>query len=196
MIAGSPCLDFANTVNGVRGGQHFDHLHDYDGLLAWAEQAELMTKGRARELAAAAKRNPQRIADIFSRSIKLREAIYDIFSSVAAEKLPPLTKLALLNDELIEAMRNARIVAQPSRGFDWQLPPEVCGLYYPLQAVARDAAELLTSRHLKEVRECANETCGWLFLDETRNHSRLWCDMRACGNRVKQARYRTRSAAR
>ena len=194
MLGGTPCLDFTNTVSGVRSGKHFDHLHDYAGLLAWARQGELVTKPRARELTAAAKRNPRDIADIFSRSIKLREAIYGIFSSLATGKPAPAAALAVLNNELVEAMRNARIVPRPSRGFDWQLPHNVCGLYYPLQAVARDAAELLTSRHLQEVRQCANQSCGWLFLDETRNHSRLWCDMRACGNRVKQARFRDRSA--
>lgn len=194
MLGGSPSLDFSNTVSGRREGKHFDFLHSYDDLLAWAVQAKLVTKPRARELVAAARRNPARIADIFRRSIKLREAVYTIFSSVAAGKRVPASALKILNNELIEAMRNARVVPKSARGFDWQLPHEVCGLFYPLQAVARDAAELLTSRLSKEVRECANTTCGWLFLDETRNHSRLWCDMRACGNRVKQARYRTKLA--
>ncbi len=199
-LAGTPSLDFGNTAPGGRAaGAASDRgaprFQDYNDLLAWATEAKLVTRPRARDLAAAAEQNPPRAADIFARSLRLREAIHAVFSSLASGKSPPQSELALLNDELVEAMRNARIVSRPSRKFDWQLPPEVCGLYYPLQAVARDAAELLTSRHLQEVRECANRSCGHLFLDETRNHSRLWCDMRACGNRVKQARYRSRSAA-
>lgn len=31
--------------------------------------------------------------------------------------------------------------------------------------------------------------CGWLFLDSTRNASRRWCDMAACGNRAKAKRF-------
>lgn len=190
MIAGTPCLDFANTVSGRGRTGQVDRLRDYDDLLDWSVQAGVIKAVRARELRRAQPRHPQRVADIFKRSIALREAIYAIFSAVAAGKLAPRPALETLNDELVEAMRNARIVPERSRGFDWQLPHEVCGLFFPLQAVTRDAAELLTSRHLKEVRECANETCAWLFLDETRNHSRLWCEMRVCGNRKKQARYR------
>ena len=40
------------------------------------------------------------------------------------------------------------------------------------------------------IRECDGDTCGWLFLDTTRNHSRRWCDMRGCGNRAKVRRHR------
>ena len=47
----------------------------------------------------------------------------------------------------------------------------------------------LTSEELDQVRECAGNTCGWLFVDMSRNHSRHWCDMRDCGNRAKVRRY-------
>ena len=35
----------------------------------------------------------------------------------------------------------------------------------------------------KKMRACPN--CGWLFLDRSRNGSRIWCDMAVCGNRQK-----------
>jgi predicted RNA-binding Zn ribbon-like protein len=191
LLGGSACLDFANTLAGIRGGKTFEGLKDYVDLLTWATHADLLTKVQGQELRAAAQRHPQRATQVFVRGLALREAIYAIFSSVAAGKGAPAPALAILNKELIEAMTNARIVPRSS-AFDWQLPPEVCGIFLPIQAVARDAAELLTSRHLKEVRECARDTCCGLFLDTTRNHSRLWCDMNVCGNRAKQARYRKR----
>lgn len=34
---------------------------------------------------------------------------------------------------------------------------------------------------------CGN--CGWLFMDRSRNRSRVWCDMRVCGNRAKASRH-------
>jgi predicted RNA-binding Zn ribbon-like protein len=39
------------------------------------------------------------------------------------------------------------------------------------------------------VRECSGDTCGWLFVDTSRNHSRRWCDMEDCGNRAKARRH-------
>ncbi|MFD0480100.1 CGNR zinc finger domain-containing protein [Nonomuraea thailandensis] len=35
--------------------------------------------------------------------------------------------------------------------------------------------------------ECPS--CGWLFLDTTRNGSRRWCSMAMCGSQVKSRRY-------
>ena len=35
--------------------------------------------------------------------------------------------------------------------------------------------------------------CTWIFLDETKNHSRRWCSMRDCGNRAKARRHYERA---
>ncbi len=42
------------------------------------------------------------------------------------------------------------------------------------------------------VRICANDTCRWVFYDESRAGRRCWCDMASCGNRAKAARHRAR----
>jgi predicted RNA-binding Zn ribbon-like protein len=66
-----------------------------------------------------------------------------------------------------------------------------------LWAVARSAADLLISETtLAHLRECAAETCGWLFLDRSKNGSRRWCDMKVCGNRAKVRRFRRRARGR
>jgi predicted RNA-binding Zn ribbon-like protein len=62
--------------------------------------------------------------------------------------------------------------------------------------VSGSAAELLTSTELARVRECGGENCGWMFLDNSRNHSRHWCDMQDCGNRAKVRRFRQRQRTR
>ena len=54
-------------------------------------------------------------------------------------------------------------------------------------ALARSALSLLERTVLPRIRICPN--CGWLFLDRSRNGSRLWCDMAVCGNRVKARRH-------
>src|ERR671930_579256 len=86
------------------------------------------------------------------------------------------------NDEI--ARRPRRI----ANGFAW-VADDV------LAPVVWSAAELLTSGPLERVRECpGDDTCGWLFLDTSRNGSRRWCDMRTCGNRAKARRYYRRAS--
>src|SRR5947207_15587452 len=45
---------------------------------------------------------------------------------------------------------------------------------------------------LARLRRCGNSTCYWLFLDETKNCSRRWCEMASCGNLMKVRRHRAR----
>lgn len=54
-------------------------------------------------------------------------------------------------------------------------------------AVAVSALSLLEPDNLKRLKVCPN--CNWLFLDKSRNSSRLWCDMSVCGNRAKAKRH-------
>jgi predicted RNA-binding Zn ribbon-like protein len=52
---------------------------------------------------------------------------------------------------------------------------------------AHSALRLLSGEALDRMKICGH--CGWLFLDRSRNRSRLWCDMAVCGNRVKASRH-------
>ncbi|MEW6630758.1 MAG: CGNR zinc finger domain-containing protein [Pseudomonadota bacterium] len=62
-------------------------------------------------------------------------------------------------------------------------------------ALAVSALSLLRDETVARLRVCPN--CSWLFVDRSRNSSRLWCDMAVCGNRQKANRhYRRRTAVR
>jgi predicted RNA-binding Zn ribbon-like protein len=50
-------------------------------------------------------------------------------------------------------------------------------------ALAVSALSLMHGANLRRLKICPN--CSWLFLDRSRNSSRLWCDMTVCGNRAK-----------
>ncbi|MCZ4430782.1 CGNR zinc finger domain-containing protein [Agrobacterium sp. SOY23] len=54
-------------------------------------------------------------------------------------------------------------------------------------ATAHSALSLLAGETRERLRICGN--CGWLFIDRSRNKSRIWCDMAVCGNRQKASRH-------
>jgi predicted RNA-binding Zn ribbon-like protein len=56
------------------------------------------------------------------------------------------------------------------------------------------AAEAMGSPDWPRLKACRADGCHWAFLDEAKNRSRAWCDMRVCGNREKVHRYRARHA--
>jgi predicted RNA-binding Zn ribbon-like protein len=53
--------------------------------------------------------------------------------------------------------------------------------------VAVSAIELLTQGPVDRLGECPS--CGWLFLDTSKNRRRRWCSMATCGSRDKARRY-------
>jgi predicted RNA-binding Zn ribbon-like protein len=114
-----------------------------------------------------------------------------VFSAAAAEKCLPTPELELLNREFSESMRFMQIQSDAGKMvLTW--PEASRRLESPLWPAALSAAELLTSPLLERVRECASPTCGWLFLDLSRNSTRRWCDMLSCGNRAKARRFHER----
>mgnify|MGYP000976657348 CR=1 FL=1 len=58
-------------------------------------------------------------------------------------------------------------------------------------AAAHSALRLMATcqsgTNADRLKICAN--CGWLFIDQSRNRSRVWCDMMVCGNRAKASRH-------
>lgn len=188
------CLDFANTV-GSRADEHpNDHLGGYADLVAWGRQAGILTGEEARRLDREGARRPADAAAALERALAAREAIYRIFSARAAGRPPDEADLDTLNAALARALARARLVAAGG-GFAWGWAVDAAALDRPLWPVVRSAADLLTSDELPRVRGCAEETCGWLFLDTSRNRSRRWCDMQDCGNRAKARRHYARRKA-
>src|SRR5436190_1775578 len=65
-----------------------------------------------------------------------------------------------------------------------------------LDAAGRRIAEPVVREvgggHDRRFRICANDTCRWIFYDESRSGQRRWCDMATCGNRAKARRHRER----
>ncbi|HEY9522978.1 MAG TPA: CGNR zinc finger domain-containing protein [Thermopolyspora sp.] len=56
-------------------------------------------------------------------------------------------------------------------------------------------AHLLVEGEWERLRTCAAPGCARVFVDESRNRSRVYCDSRTCGNRMHVAAYRARRRA-
>jgi len=58
----------------------------------------------------------------------------------------------------------------------------------PLWPILWSWAALLTSLDATRLGSCQGQGCGWFFVDESPNHSRLWCSSEVCGNRERARR--------
>lgn len=189
-ISGSLILDFTNV--GTHAGDTHEHLRSYEDLVDFVRQAGGLSPADARRLVADAHRHPSAAKAVLARGVALREAAMRAFSAFARRKPPEARDLELIGREAAAALARRRI-AQTGKQITWTWDDELT-VERVLWPIAQSGSELLTSEQDRAiVRECASDTCEWLFLDRTRNHSRRWCDMADCGNRAKQKRSRARA---
>lgn len=191
---GTPCLEFADTVDNRTSENPRELLTDYGRLLQWGEEAGVITAKIAEHLRHLAADEPGSAQATLRTSIRLRDAIYDIFSAVAQRKVIPGSALAILNQAIRHANQHTQLV-RTNRRVVWEWMDPESNLDSMLWPVCRSAAELLSGEEIAFVRQCASETCAGLFLDKTKNHRRRWCDMKVCGNRDKARRYYQRKKA-
>lgn len=180
------CLDFINTVNDYTKEESFDFLTNYYDVLNWSEKVSLVPSSKRKELKSYVHKHPEQAKNAFNYLIEGRNTLYELFFTIAQNKIPNQTTQDNFNIYLTEAMGHLHLkVIQPH---NIQPQWEDCDdLKYPIYLIIKSAYDLLTSDMLDRVKECGE--CGWLFLDQSKNKSRKWCSMDTCGSNVKAKRY-------
>jgi predicted RNA-binding Zn ribbon-like protein len=185
-IGGDLALDFQNTVSWSSAGLAEERLRSYADLAAWAAEARLLP--RAQAMLEVAARHPRSASRAFAEAYRLRRELHNVLSAVAKGRPPEEGAMRGLNVAISRALRRRRLELKGGR-FDWRWQGIDSGLRLPVLEVAWSAARLLPSADMADLRACANDECGWLFIDRSRRHNRRWCEMGACGSRDKAKRY-------
>ncbi|MFI1568001.1 CGNR zinc finger domain-containing protein [Streptomyces sp. NPDC020490] len=168
-LTGEPlALDLLNT-RWIREGAVQDLLTDTDGLAVWLDSAGL---GGGHTPDPATLRHVLQARDALKRAVdgSLREGAAAVDTVLAHGRI----RASLTAD----GPRVLPEFADPSWGPAW--------------LAARNYLELLATAP-DRIRSCAHESCVLHFFDTSRNGTRRWCSMAACGNRAKASRHYARS---
>ena len=184
LMGGPVCLDFVNTLDDRFSDHPKELLASYRDLARFAEDTGILSPQQADRLSVESEESPEAAAKILRSAIQMREAMSEIFYARVRKKTVPKASLAVLNGYIQQAAQHAALVPHDGH-FAWEFETSENNLEVSLWPIARSAAELLASDRVQFVRACASITCEWLFLDESKNHRRRWCDMSKCGNRAK-----------
>jgi predicted RNA-binding Zn ribbon-like protein len=174
-LAGRLCLDLTNTVENRASDHPEELLCSPARLVDWALEAGAL-RGRPRR--------PAEIA-LLRRTVALREAFRRVVLDQGSS-----ADLARVNAAIADAGRHSQVRLYGD-GYVWGWSDD--GPASLLWAVAHDMGSLLTdTTSLARVRTCRLDTCGWLFLDQSRNRTRRWCSMEGCGNVAKARTFHAR----
>ena len=183
-------LAFVNTLSSRATDAPAERLVSYDALVDWAREQHLISAAAADRLVAEARRHPHQAATVVARAKEFREALNGLAESIARERHPSAAVLNIVSDYLAAAYANGRLVPHEG-GLQWAASADDA-LERILWEIGRATGRLVLSPRLANIRACAASDCGWWFMDDTKNHSRRWCDMKICGNREKMRRFRSR----
>jgi predicted RNA-binding Zn ribbon-like protein len=190
------CLSFANTRSWRGSEAPTERLHDIDDVVAWCRSEGGFPSPQAEAWRTAWHDRPTDGDAALGEAIRLREAIYRTFHAVASAGAPAEADLDGINRVLAGAPPRAGVAATRG-GFAWRvaLPdqPSVAALLAP---VVWSAAALLVGPRLARVRQCANERCLWVFLDDSKSGTRRWCSMSSASRRRSCRRISRNSATR
>jgi predicted RNA-binding Zn ribbon-like protein len=199
ILGGHLALNFANTVDDPEGPERYDHAGTYPELIGWSARIGILGPDQADELLNTARKQPRAASAALRRAHELRRLLNEIFSDIAAmnggqattgERMPEAS-WADLRPFVTDALGHAELItAGATYQLTWPVTARLDSMLWP---VAAAAAELLTAPELARVKKCGG--CPWLFLDQSKNHSRRWCAMEDCGTHEKIRRYVTKRAA-
>jgi predicted RNA-binding Zn ribbon-like protein len=122
-----------------------------------------------------------------ARAIVLRDSIRTLLLARGGGALDHATIVAL--NTISEQLPLRACFTTEGNG---TLAPTGSGVSAALTRILAGVVSAMADGSWARLKACHAETCQWVFYDESRNRSRVWCAMQACGNRSKVRAYKRR----
>lgn len=194
LVGGHLALDLINTVEPRLpvAGRH-EHLATPDDLLRWAEYAGVIDAAEVAAVAGAWAAAPAAASAALTATTEIREALASVLQAFLEPDTSPDSAASALEYLWLRwaaaAARSTLVPSSEPGAAARLLVGSAPALLIPDRAV-HAAVDLLRTADLTRLGICppSQHGCGWLFLDHSRNGSRRWCTMEACGSFAKARR--------
>jgi predicted RNA-binding Zn ribbon-like protein len=188
-FGGRVCLDFANTLDWRTSDDPQELVPDYAALIAWSGRRGTLPARAIAKLRSQAAADPIGARSAMGQAFLLRAELWKIAEALRQQRaadlasanrmlatLPPQPKLVRQGDVYVHALEGA-------------------DLREPLWPVLWSLTAVLSSTDATRLGCCKATGCGWFYVDESPNRTRLWCSSEVCGNRERARRaYAKRSS--
>ncbi len=179
-------FDFLNTIE-LEDGALVERLTSLDTAVAWLADAGVAPDATAITNEAP---TPARNDALLRRLITTRTALREVAHAVSHGEAPSRGAIDEVNRALATRERIELVAADDGVRLGHSHVGDA--LDDILARIAEPIVREIGNGHDDRIRVCANDTCRWIFYDESRAGRRRWCDMATCGNRAKARRHRER----
>ncbi len=187
-------VEFANTLE-QRLDEPRDAIRDVPALLDWLAGHELIGERTRSQETARLRRDPDGAERRLERFRHLRQLVHAMSRRANESARPTRDQLRDLNHILRHGLHYHQL--RPAADGSRYTVSQIGDPFDQARAtIASSLAHFLAGGERDRLRTCANETCGWVFVDRSPTGRRRWCDMRTCGNQAKVARHRARARTR
>jgi predicted RNA-binding Zn ribbon-like protein len=186
LVGNNLSVDFVNT-RICENGAPKELLESFEDLIAWAVRANLSDLSQAKALLQDWSGRPK-AARVLKLALDFRETLREMILSVERGAAIKPAVIESINLIMKEENGYAEIV-RTEEGFEKHFRADFSDPERLLAPIAEAAVDLLCYGNLAYLKKCEGPDCVLYFYDTTKNHSRRWCSMAACGNRAKAAAF-------
>ncbi len=182
-------LDFLNT-HIKQDGEWVDLLDRFADLVHWLVEARVLDDIEAQEALRRWPNSPEQ-AQILAQARSFRAVLRAAVENIT--RAQPITGevVSAINGILRNHCRSLELTFAGDK-LTSQYVGAITEPLHLLAPIAESAAQALSGDDIALTRKCENPTCVLHFHDTTKNHTRRWCSMETCGNRMKAAAHYAR----
>lgn len=186
IVGNNICLDFINTLVAANG-KPLELLANFADLTSWAVAAKLLEPEHAEKFLNnwSGERESE---ETFKAALHFRELLRETVLALKGDD-PIKPKILTAINRMLQNQNGTVEVRKTENGFEKSFHVALNAPQELIVPIAESAADLLCYANPAFIKKCEAADCVLYFYDATKNHSRRWCSMRACGNRAKAAAF-------
>jgi predicted RNA-binding Zn ribbon-like protein len=120
--------------------------------------------------------------------LDLRDFLSCAIDNICSKKTIDLEDINKIN-EYLKVYSFYKVLKKEKDRFYLKTIPVNPDLNLIIFEITSSFVEMITKHEVERIKLCENPECKWVFYDESRNHTRKWCD-NTCATLIKVRRFR------
>lgn len=129
-------------------------------------------------------------AETINTLLNFRSFLFQVTLNLCLKNTISSQDLNKLNEYLKLGISYHKLSAADNH-YNLNVVPQTSDVNWAMYQIVLSFTDLITKYQLKYLKKCGNPECDWIFYDDSKSHTRKWCD-NTCASLMKVRKYRER----